>query len=355
VQSRWDYFNREHNALTRGMALLMDGHFVLEQVTRSRGGYAFNFNGTGGIWRRQAIEAAGGWEDDTICEDTDLSYRAFLVGYRGVYLKDVACPSELPVHVLDLKSQQHRWAKGLTECLLKLLPRVWAAPIPLRQKVEATFHLGANLAFPASLFLTVLALPVLLLRMGGMKAGPVAQTVDLVAFSLVIVTQVLFYVVSTREAHKDWRRRLTSLPFPMLVGVGLAVNNARGVMEALTRLKTEFVRTPKLGVATGDVTTERQRARTYASRSVLAQGLIEVGLGVMYLGMALVQLRTMPVGSLVTAFFSLGLFLMGAATLKRLWAQRAAQAGAVRPAPGLPAALAPASAGTPAPRSPVGA
>ena len=350
VQSRWDYFNREHNMLTRGMALLMDGHFVLEQVTRSRGGYAFNFNGTGGIWRRQAIEAAGGWEDDTICEDTDLSYRAFLAGYRGVYLKDVACPSELPVHVLDLKSQQHRWAKGLTECLLKLMPRVWAAPLPLKQKLEATFHLGANLAFPASLFLTVLALPVLLLRMGGMKAGPLAQTVDLVAFSLVIVTQVLFYVVSTREAHPDWRRRLRSLPFPMLVGVGLAVNNARGVMEALTGLKTEFVRTPKLGVATGDVATERQRARTYASRSVLAQGLIEVGLGVMYLGMALVQLRTMPVGSLVTGFFSLGLFFMGVSTLKRLWLQRAPAARAPADAPALSGPAVPAA---PAPCAPV--
>jgi cellulose synthase/poly-beta-1,6-N-acetylglucosamine synthase-like glycosyltransferase len=99
VQTRWEYLNRDYGPLTQGMGMLMDGHFVLEQVTRSRGGYIFNFNGTGGIWRKRAIEDAGGWQDDTICEDTDLSYRAHMAGYRGVYLKDVACPSELPVQI----------------------------------------------------------------------------------------------------------------------------------------------------------------------------------------------------------------------------------------------------------------
>ena len=100
--------------------MLMDGHFVLEQTVRSRGGYIFNFNGTAGIWRRAAIEAAGGWQDETICEDTDLSYRAYLAGYRGVYLRDLPVPSELPVQITALKSQQHRWAKGLTECFFKV-------------------------------------------------------------------------------------------------------------------------------------------------------------------------------------------------------------------------------------------
>jgi cellulose synthase/poly-beta-1,6-N-acetylglucosamine synthase-like glycosyltransferase len=335
VQSRWGYFNREHNILTQGMGLLMDGHFVLEQATRSRGGYVFNFNGTGGLWRRQAIEAAGGWDDDTICEDTDLSYRTYLAGYRGVYLMDVVCPSEIPVVVTALKTQQHRWAKGLTECLLKLFPRLWASSLPLRSKIEGTFHLGANMAFPASLFLTVLGIPVLLLRMQGVTAGRLAQAVDFVAFSLVIVTQVLFYVVATREVHRDWRRRLLWLPFPMLVGVGLAVNNARGVMEALTGLKTEFVRTPKLGVAVGDLDAARRRASVYKSRRALSQGLLEIGLGMVYVLMAVVQARTMLVGSIVTGFLSLGLFLMGGASLKGLWGPAPAPAPtAPTPVPG---------------------
>jgi cellulose synthase/poly-beta-1,6-N-acetylglucosamine synthase-like glycosyltransferase len=335
VQSRWGYFNREHNLITQGMGLLMDGHFVLEQATRSRGGYVFNFNGTGGIWRRQAIEAAGGWDDATICEDTDLSYRTYLAGYRGVYLKDVVCPSEIPVVVSALKTQQHRWAKGLTECLLKLMPRLWRSSLPLRAKVEGTFHLGANMAFPASLFLTVLAIPILMLRLQGVEAGSLARAVDFVAFSLVIVTQVLFYVVATREVHPDWRRRLVWLPFPMLVGVGLAVNNARGVMEALTGHKSEFVRTPKLGVAVGDMDAQRRRASVYKSRRALAQGLLEVALGVVYVIMAVVQSRTMLVGSIVTGFLSLGLFFMGFSSLRGLWGAHVGAAS--RPAEEAPA------------------
>jgi cellulose synthase/poly-beta-1,6-N-acetylglucosamine synthase-like glycosyltransferase len=322
VQARWDYLNRDHNMLTQGMAMLMDGHFVLEQVTRSRGGYIFNFNGTGGLWRRSAIDAAGGWQDDTICEDTDLSYRASLAGYRGVYLKDVACPSELPVDVASLKSQQHRWAKGLTECFMKLMPVLWRSRLSLAAKIEGTFHLGANLAFPASLLLTVLALPVMLVRMHGATPGTLAGIVDAIGFPLVVVTQLLFYAVATWELHPDWRRRLSFLPFPTLVGVGLAVNNARGVLEALTGHKTEFVRTPKVG--TEDRGLAKQRVRTYAGNRHLVQGLLEVGLGAYYVVMALTQLRGSFLGAAIAGFLSAGLFLMGGASLRLVFRRPAA-------------------------------
>jgi cellulose synthase/poly-beta-1,6-N-acetylglucosamine synthase-like glycosyltransferase len=330
VQTRWEYLNRDYGPLTQGMGMLMDGHFVLEQVTRSRGGYIFNFNGTGGIWRKRAIEDAGGWQDDTICEDTDLSYRAHMAGYRGVYLKDVACPSELPVQITALKSQQHRWAKGLTECFLKLVPRLWRSREPLRRKLEGTFHLGANLAYPAALFMTVVSLPVMLIRMQGAARGSLAALVDSGVLFLVAVTQILFYVVATRELHRDWRSRLRWLPFFPLVGVGLAVNNARGVMEALTGLKTEFVRTPKLGVLGGDRRTVRIRERTYTGGRDLVQALVELGLGGYYVYMALVQIRFMPMGAVLTGVLSLGLFLMGGATVRalRLKAHRLQEAAA---------------------------
>jgi len=318
VQARWGYFNREHSFLTQGMGMLMDGHFVLEQVTRARSGCVFNFNGTGGIWRRQAIEQAGGWHDDTICEDTDLSYRTYMAGWRGVYLRDVACPSEIPVVVSALKTQQHRWAKGLTECFVKLMPRLWASSLPIKAKIEGTMHLGANLAFPASLFLTILAVPVLMLRMHGVTAGPLAMAAETAAFSLVIVSQVLFYVVATRELHRDWLRRLVWLPAPALVGVGLAVNNTRGVLEALTGHKTEFVRTPKLGVAEGDRSEARQRAAVYKARSARAQGLFEVGLAALYVLLAVMQLRVSVAGALVTAFLGVGLFVLGGSSLRSL-------------------------------------
>jgi cellulose synthase/poly-beta-1,6-N-acetylglucosamine synthase-like glycosyltransferase len=318
VQARWDYFNRDHNVLTQGTAMLMDGHFVLEQVTRSRGGYVFNFNGTGGLWRRGAIDAAGGWQDDTICEDTDLSSRAYLAGYRGVYLRDLSCPSELPVQVAGLKSQQHRWAKGLTECFLKLMPVLWRSRLSTAKKLEGTFHLGANLAFPASLFLTVLALPVMLVRLQGSGAGALATFVDWISLGAIVATQVVFFVVATYELHRDWFRRLRYIPFPALVGVGLAVNNTRGVLEALTGHRTEFVRTPKLGAASGDRRAVRARSGVYAGNRAFVQGLLELGLGVYYVAMAIYQLRSFPVGALITGFLSTGLFVMGASSLRLL-------------------------------------
>jgi cellulose synthase/poly-beta-1,6-N-acetylglucosamine synthase-like glycosyltransferase len=334
VQTRWSYLNRGYGMLTQGMAMLMDGHFTLEQVTRSRGGYIFNFNGTGGIWRREAIHAGGGWAADTICEDTDLSYRASLAGYRGVFLRDVDSPSELPVQITALKSQQHRWAKGLTECFFKIMPTLWASDLPLRKKLEGTFHLGANLAFPASLFMTVITLPVLLVRLGRSDGGSLTQAVDSIVFLLVIVTQIGFYVVATRESHRDWLRRLRYLPFFPLIGVGLAVNNARGVIEALTGLRTEFVRTPKLGVLGDDRPLVRTRERTYTGGRDFWQAVLEIALGCYYVWMAAAQWDIMITGSIITAVLSVGLFAMGGATLRALWIRRQAQrAAATAPEP----------------------
>jgi cellulose synthase/poly-beta-1,6-N-acetylglucosamine synthase-like glycosyltransferase len=323
VQTRWTYLNRDYGVLTQGMGMMLDGHFVIEQFVRSRGGYIFNFNGTGGIWRRAAIEAAGGWHDDTICEDTDLSYRSHMAGWRGVFLRDVACPSELPVQIAGLKSQQHRWAKGLTECFLKLMPRLWRSRLPLRKKLDASFHLGANLAFPASLFMTVVTLPVMLLRMQGLGAGTLATAIDSFVLLLVIVTQLLFYVVATREVHANWWQRMRFLPFFPIVGVGLAVNNARGVLEALFGHRTEFVRTPKLGVLGKDRQAAKSRGRSYVGAKDVLQPLLEVGFGAYYVHMALVQLHHgMYVGAGITGILSAGLFTMGIATFRALAASR---------------------------------
>ena len=319
VQGRWDYLNRSFSPLTQGMGMLMDGHFVFEQTVRSRGGYVFNFNGTAGIWRRAAIQAAGGWQDETICEDTDLSYRAYLAGYRGVYLRDLPVPSELPVQITALKSQQHRWAKGLTECFFKVMPSVVKSELPFRRKLEALFHLGSNLAFPATLFMTVVTLPVMILRMQGAAQGHLAAMVDSFVFLLVAATQILFYVLATKELHRDWVSRMRWLPFFPLVGVGLAVNNARGVLEAFTGLRTEFVRTPKLGVLGGDKTLVKRRERTYTGGRDFWQAVIEIGLGGFYVYMGAVQWSLVGFGAVVTLVLSLGLFMTGGATLRALW------------------------------------
>src|SRR5437868_3239171 len=164
VQTRWSYLNRDYNYLTEVEAILLDGHFILEHGARSTAGYFFNFNGTAGILRRKAIEDAGGWQHDTLTEDSDLSYRAQLAGWRFVYLPGLDCPSELPVEMHGFQIQQSRWAKGLTQVAKKLLPRILKADLPKRVKVEAFMHLTPNISYPLMVVLSALMLPVMIVR-----------------------------------------------------------------------------------------------------------------------------------------------------------------------------------------------
>ncbi|MCA9675145.1 MAG: glycosyltransferase, partial [Myxococcales bacterium] len=159
VQTRWEHLNAGAGPLTRAQALLLDGHFGVEQAARAWSGHIFNFNGTAGLWRARAVADAGGWQADTLTEDLDLSYRAALRGWRFVYLRRVAAPAELPATMAAFRSQQFRWAKGSIECARKLLPRVVRAPLPWRTRAEAGLHLTQNLAYPALVALLLTAAP----------------------------------------------------------------------------------------------------------------------------------------------------------------------------------------------------
>ena len=139
VQARWGHLNRDYSLLTRVQTILLDAHFVLEHGGRNRARCFFNFNGTAGLWRRQAIEEAGGWQHDTLTEDMDLSYRAQLRGWRFVFVPDVVAPAEIPVSMNAFKSQQHRWSKGSIQTARKLLPKILASPLPLRVKTRGRF------------------------------------------------------------------------------------------------------------------------------------------------------------------------------------------------------------------------
>src|SRR5580698_2621509 len=164
VQTRWSYLNRDFNFLTEVEGLLLDGHFILEHGARSRAGLFFNFNGTAGMLRRTMIDDAGGWQHDTLTEDSDLSYRAQLKGWRFVYLPGLDCPSELPVEIHGFQVQQFRWAKGLTQVAKKLLPAILKADITRRQKAEAVLHLTPNISYPLMIVVSALMLPVMIVR-----------------------------------------------------------------------------------------------------------------------------------------------------------------------------------------------
>jgi cellulose synthase/poly-beta-1,6-N-acetylglucosamine synthase-like glycosyltransferase len=247
VQARWTHINRNYSFLTEVEAILLDGHFVLEHAGRARSNVFFNFNGTAGVWRRKAIEEAGGWQNDTLTEDTDLSYRAQLKGWKFIYLQDVVCPAELPIEMTAFKTQQARWAKGLIQTGKKILPRVLKSDQPLRVKLEAWYHLTANLSYPLMILLSVLLLPAMIIRF--YQGWFQMLYIDLPLFVASTFSVSSFYLVSQRELFpKTWPRALFYLPFLMALGVGLTITNTRAVLEALFGKQTAFTRTPKYRV-----------------------------------------------------------------------------------------------------------
>jgi cellulose synthase/poly-beta-1,6-N-acetylglucosamine synthase-like glycosyltransferase len=281
VQVRWGHINRDYSLLTQVQSILLDGHFVLEHGGRNRSGRFFNFNGTAGVWRRTVIEDAGGWQHDTLTEDLDLSYRAQMKGWRFVFLQDVVSPAEIPVEMNAFKSQQHRWAKGSIQTCKKLLPRILASELPLPIKVEAFFHLTANFAYPLMILLSILMFPAMVIRynMGWYEM----LIVDVPLFIGATMSVCSFYLTSQREIfEKEWKSRVKYLPAVLSAGIGLSVNNAKAVLEALVGHQSEFTRTPKYRVeAQGD----DWRHKRYKG-SVNFVPFLEIGLGAYFTIMA---------------------------------------------------------------------
>jgi len=277
VQVRWGHVNRDFSLLTQVQSILLDGHFILEHGGRNRAGRFFNFNGTAGIWRREVIGDAGGWQHDTLTEDLDLSYRAQMRGWRFVFVQDLVCPAEIPVEMNAFKSQQHRWAKGSIQTCKKLLPAILAAKLPLPVKIEAAFHLTANFAYPLMVLLSLLMFPAMVIRynMGVYEM----MIVDLPLFLGATMSVCSFYLVSQREVFgHGWPSRIKYLPAVLAVGIGLSVNNARAVIEALLGHQSGFVRTPKHKVEAAGEDWKSRRYRGHAS----FVPFVELGLGLYF-------------------------------------------------------------------------
>ncbi len=262
VQMRWSHINRDYSLLTKIQAIMLDGHFVVEQAARNRSGAFFNFNGTAGMWRRAAIDWSGGWQHDTLTEDTDLSFRAQLCGWKFVYLLDHDVPSELPVDMNAFKAQQRRWAKGLIEVAIKLMPRVWRDPrLTLSERLELFFRLTGNIAAPLVIALSLLNLPLLIVRYNQGLFHLLLLDAPILIFSTASVA--LFYAAGQVYLYpKEWRSRVAYLPLVMALGIGLSFSNAKAVLEALLRIKTSFVRTPKYRIeSNADVSWTKKRYR----------------------------------------------------------------------------------------------
>jgi cellulose synthase/poly-beta-1,6-N-acetylglucosamine synthase-like glycosyltransferase len=275
VQARWTYLNRDYSLLTQVETILLDGHFVVEHGARSRRGTFFNFNGTAGVWRRQAIEDAGGWQHDTLTEDTDLSYRAQLQGWKFLYLPDIECASELPIDMNGFKAQQARWAKGLMQTAKKILPKVFASNVPCYVKAEAFFHLTANISYPLMVLLSTMLLPAMIVRF--YQGWIQMLVIDLPLFLASTCSISSFYLVAQKELRpKSWWRTFLYMPFVMATGIGISVRNAQAVVEAIIGKKSEFARTPKYKIEDKKDTFISKKYRNKAGWMPFAEVLLGV-------------------------------------------------------------------------------
>jgi cellulose synthase/poly-beta-1,6-N-acetylglucosamine synthase-like glycosyltransferase len=315
VQARWGHINQDYSLLTKIQSILLDGHFVLEHGGRNRSGCFFNFNGTAGVWRRAAIDDAGGWQHDTLTEDLDLSYRAQLRGWRFVFVPDVIAPAEVPVEMNAFKSQQHRWAKGSIQTCRKLLPAILASKAPLGVKVEAFFHLTANFNYPLMCVLSVLMFPSMVIRynMGWYEM----LLIDVPLFFAATFSVCNFYIVCQREIHRDWWTRLKYLPFLMSIGIGLCINNTRAVFEALLNKQSEFARTPKYRIE-GD--SDEWVGKKYR-QSVAVQPLIELALGLYFTATVFYALANQIYGTVpFLVLFQIGFLYTGLVSIVQQYA-----------------------------------
>ena len=251
VQTRWEHLNGNYSILTRAQALALDGHFVIEQSVRNKAGFFINFNGTGGVWRKRCIEDAGNWHSDTLTEDLDLSYRAQLNGWKFIFLKDFTSPAELPSEINALKAQQFRWTKGAIETAKKILPMLWKSKVPLRVKLQSTFHLTNNIVFPFILLAAILNVPLIFIKNSGSHELYFAL---MSLFVLAFISTFLFYLYSQKDVRSDWRKKIVLFPLFMAGSMGFAINNSRAVFEGLLNRKSEFVRTPKFKLVDGKET-----------------------------------------------------------------------------------------------------
>jgi len=288
VQSRWAHLNEDYSLLTRLQAFQLNVHFTVEQAGRCEADHFLQFNGTAGIWRKAAIEDAGGWHSDTLTEDLDLSYRAQIKGWKIKFVEDITCPAELPVEIYGYKSQQFRWMKGGAENSKKLLPTILKADLPLKTKFYAAMHLLGSSIFLVIFWVALISVPVLYAMDDmGMKA-------TFLGFCLLgtISMMSIFYEANVVTCWQDQplgKRLLNfAILFPvfMAVSMGLSFHNSIAVIQGFRGKKSSFVRTPKFSIIKSTESFSKNQYiiqkidwKTWAEAIIFAYFAFAIGLG----------------------------------------------------------------------------
>ncbi len=252
VQTRWEHINEDYSLITRLQALQLNVHFTIEQQGRKAADQMLQFNGTAGIWRKKAIEDAGGWSDDTLTEDLDLSIRAQLKGWKIEYLEEVGSPAELPVEMNGFKSQQYRWMKGGAETAKKMLPAIWRSGLPVGKKIHSTFYLLGSTLFVFVFILGVLSVPLLVALKGLQLRAGIFSIFFIGTLSIIILYYVANVTNRFTNPHRSfWRdilRFLFMFPVFLSMSMGLSLHNTIAVFQGYIGRKSEFVRTPKFNI-----------------------------------------------------------------------------------------------------------
>jgi cellulose synthase/poly-beta-1,6-N-acetylglucosamine synthase-like glycosyltransferase len=286
VQSRWTHLNKDYSLLTQLQAFALDAHFLVEQIGRNRQNAFINFNGTGGIWRKSCILDAGNWEEDTLTEDLDLSYRAQQRGWHFIYRPEIESPAELPPIMSAIKSQQYRWTKGGAECAVKHFKAVWKKPFPLRIKFHAMAHLFNSFIFMAVLVGSISSIPLWWAAQQGFidsfyfKYG----AVSLIGFVIIALVYITAYFYTQGNFWDKLKGFIWQLPLFLSVSMGLSLHNSRAVWQGLRGKRTSFVRTPKFNlIETGDSSWNKN---LYITFSLPVITYLEGGMGLLFMVMA---------------------------------------------------------------------
>lgn len=310
VQTRWGHLNKDYSWLTYLQSLAIDAHFMVEQFGRSQAGFWFNFNGTAGIWRREALLDAGGWTADTLTEDLDISYRAYLRGWRGHYVREIEVPAELPVNFSGFRRQQHRWARGSLECAIKLGPQVWRAPLPFKIKFQATLHL-LGYSVHLLLFLLTLIYP-LVVRYTAVDPHFSMLFGLAYIFALTSIAPTFFFLVGQQQLGRNWKRLLPKILGVSVIGSGLMLNTVRAAWQIMQKQEAVFERTAKFGMGEQK---EDWTAKRYQLRFDLLT-YFELGLGLYSLRTAWLAIQLETWGILVYALlFGVGLISVAGVTI----------------------------------------
>jgi cellulose synthase/poly-beta-1,6-N-acetylglucosamine synthase-like glycosyltransferase len=282
VQTRWEHLNTEYSLLTKLLSFGIDAHFSVEQGGRQATGSFINFNGTAGMWRRQAIDEAGGWHNDCLTEDLDLSFRTQLLGWRFLFVETITTPSELPIEMTAIRTQQFRWTKGAAETGKKNLFHLWQSAFPFSTKIIGSFHMLNSFVFPNLLILslTLATFPFIF----GDSTAHVFFPINML---LLLSAAAILFTYWT--AHTHGRLALVAqskvsifaraLLF-MLMSSGLCIHNGLAVAQGLMGKRSAFVRTPKLNIVSRSDTNVRKRA--YLSNSSYLVLFFEGSLAVLF-------------------------------------------------------------------------